>query len=903
MSARSASARKKVTNVHSKTKKSDQSSRSRIRPGNVAPGYYYDHYPYHGGGQGPGAVHYDMAFPLPSGAHLVSRGTASVSGHSNGSGSHSGPSEPDADGTAIERSGFRNMMDKRSDGVRRGLAKTFAFKKKEKDDFVSRLDRPESQATVRQGTLGLDTDGYGYDDYQPTPCMGMQRPLLPHQYPSFQQPPHHQPYPVSPQEPPEMKWPGPPPSTKLPPIPQGGGPLLRRFVGAGRPASRWNKLRKDPELWDPNGDVLVYLGHKEHGEPPNLRLSSHIIEAAKNRHLVALLRDDFVQDLDEPHSPRSHGSYWGQLTPPVSETDEVPGSDISYEMYFPPPPSNSRTDIVRHQITTRNIFAVIYRASLVGISLHQALCDLHARLEKYRARGETDSTAQLLSYITARNLDDTRGDVDSTVALLAWTERPGVHWSSGWREAFMHCAGMYSSKLERCADWRQVAPLTRALLERSWLEMRLRVQNAEERLAEFSYGDMWSGSFSPAPSGGSNPPIGSARAAADRLRNFLISHYGQSYGSWPPSTRDSHASDDGEEQMWLTRSVAKSLQHDFGALYDYLVDRDVVWDVSEARAGRKWEMVSKGGNRGFEADAYDIPMTDVLIEFDNRSRIPHMPHPHPLLPESIPPAAVPGNSGGMFKSSSAQPQKHSGRERRVALAYTESTNLDALGSSYSPSSLVDAFVKFEKSDCVGEVDPQMARRGRWVLVYGILQTLAAVGIDAPGIKYRDGATYHLNARLKKPSWSREAGLFVDANHEMSHCWVVPQTWEEEKVEEEEEQSHQEMLLNPRSPPELLSPTASEAGSSVRTSSSAGLYASRRATHNGPDLLELPFRRRDLSSNRSSMTPSMTSLGSFLTADDQKAPKKRAPKGHEAYNETPLLNRGLSPVIRDFDEEP
>jgi hypothetical protein len=674
----------------------------------------------------------------------------------------------------------------------------------------------------------------------------------------------------------------------------------------------------DPELWDPSGDVLVYLGHKEHGERPSLRLSSHVIESAKCRYLVAMLRDGFVEEnRDELPSLRSH---WGQPTPPLSETDEVPDIDISYEMCFPPPPSNSRVDIARHKMTTRNIFALIYRASLVGLSLYQALCDLHTRLDKYRSPGEANAVSQLMGYIAARNLDDIRGDVDSAVGLLAWAERPTVRWASCWREAFVHTAGIHTNKLERCADWRHVAPLTRVLLERSWLEMRLRVQNAEERLAEFSFGDMWSGSFAPAGAGsggggGSNPPIGSARASADRLRNFLISHYGQSYGSWPPSTIDRRAGgDDGEEeQMWLTRRVVRALQHDFGALYDYLVDRDVVWDVSEARAGRKWMMVSKSGNRGFEADAQGMPMTDVLIEFDNRLRVPHVPHPHPLLPESIPPqTAASSSGGGMFKSSSStQQHRHAGRERRVALVYTESTNLDILGSSYSSSSLVDAFAKFEKSDCVGEIDPQMARRGRWVLVYGILQTLAAVAVDAPGLKHRDeGVAYHLMARVKKPSWSREAGVFVDARHEMSHCWTAPQTWveaeeEEEKEEEEQspQQSPQEMLL--ASPPELLSSAVSEAGSSVRTASSAGqyMYAYRRSGHNGPELRELPFRRCDAGSNTASGTHSTTSLGSLLSADDLKDMRgRRGPRRLDVNIESPQLNGSLSPIIKDFDEE-
>ncbi|KAL6849670.1 hypothetical protein ACO1O0_009213 [Amphichorda felina] len=877
MSARSASARKKVTDVHNKGKKSDQ-SRSRSRPPRLVTDYHYEHHPYQVG---------------------------AVSGHSNGSGSHS---EADfVDGTGIEKSGLRSMMDKKSDGVRRGLAKTFTFNKKKEtkdSDIASGPGRPGTQTTMRQESAVLDLDGYGFDHYPQHASRMDARP-------STQPFHHHEAYPISPLEPSDMRLPGPPPSSTLPPVPQSVGPPIRRFAGGSRPSSRWNKLRKDPELWDPNGDVLVYLGHKEHGEPPSLRVSSHIIEATRNRYLVALLRHSFVDAPEELPSPRhSPGAYWGQLTPPVSETGEISDSEISYEMRFPPPPNCSRADILRHQMTTRNVFAVIYRASLVGLSLYQALSDLHARMEKYRAPTEPDVASQITRYMEARGLDDPRGDVDSSVSLLAWTERPGVQWASGWREAFLHCAGMHTSRLERCADWRHVASLTKALVERSWLEMRLRVQSAEERLAEFSYGDMWSGSFAPLSTSNSSSgssSVGSARAAADRFRNFLISYYGQTYGSWPPTVRDSHPDDDGEEeQMWLTRRVARALQHDFAALYDYLVDRDIVWDVSEARAGRKWMMASKGGDRRFEADVYGMPMTDVLIEFDNRTRLPHIPHPHPLLPESIPvQTAANTGGGGMFRSSS-QPQRHAGRERRVALAYTQSTNIDALGSSYSPSPLVDAFVRFEKCDFVAEVDPQMARRGRWVLIYGILQTLAGIAVDAPGIRYSDNVGYHLSARLKKPSWCRERGMFVDVKHEMSHCWVAPQTWDEQEREgvEEQDKFPQEVLLpSPRLQFGARSPTRLD-GASVHVGAKIrqGAYAYRRSAQD-PVLLDLPSQHGDLNSPTRLSSPSMTSLRSFLSTDDQRGTKNWAVRGHEVHSETPIRSPRMSPIIRDFDEEP
>lgn len=166
------------------------------------------------------------------------------------------------------------------------------------------------------------------------------------------------------------------------------------------------------------------------------------------------------------------------------------------------------------------------------------------------------------------------------------------------------------------------------------------MQNAEERLAEFSFGDMWSGSLSPAGAGGgSTRPIGSAgprRIASGTFSSATTGSHTER-GRRPPLI-DARGGDDGdgeEEKLWLARRVVRALQHDLGALYDYLVDRAVVWDVSEARAGRKWMMVSKSGNRGFEADVQGMPMTDVLIEFDNRLRATRVPHPHPLLLESI----------------------------------------------------------------------------------------------------------------------------------------------------------------------------------------------------------------------------------------------------------------------------
>lgn len=733
------------------------------------------------------------------------------------------------DVSGIEKSGLRSMLDKKSDGVRKGLAKTFAFKKKDKraQEDKGIEFRPQSSATVRPLPGASVYSGDGNHGYDAELSSGGYHGSSHHMSPAWEE---------------HVSYMSPAPSANFPPGPsQPQTPPIKRWIGAGRPVQRWNKLRKDPELWDPNGDVLVFFGQKGQSPRPNpsFRLSSHIIEATESRYLITLLREGSTEeDIHMPPSPAGappmlprpghygqqylvpHGGVYsrgGQPTPPISEDASLADADgqISYEMYFAAPSNMTHADQLRHQITTRNVFALLYHASLVGLSLYQALADLHARLESYMPP-ESDNVGTILNYLSARGIDDVRNDAETAVSLLAWSEGNEVRWEEGWRESFLHAAGMYS-QLEACADFKHVTPITRALLERACLETQLRVQAAEERLAAFQYSDMWPAAVATMANPAGPVMTSPAKAAADRLQIFLLQYYTREYGIWPPPSPNqngigmAHGGGDGEEEMWLTRTIAQSLQKDFAALYDYLVNRDIVWDGSEARSGRKWMMVSETGNRGFDADTDDLPLTDILIEFDNKLRFPHIPHPYPLVPESIPPppdAAVAAGrkestGGGMFggKSSSKKSANtpvgntggnNSGRsgavERRIQLAYTEATNICILGSDFTHSALIDAFGKFEKTDRVGEVDPSLARRGRWVLVYGILQTLASVSVDAPNVRYRDDVSYHLSPRLKgakMPPWktgpphTQGANLQhspEEASHELSHCWVVYHSW-------------------------------------------------------------------------------------------------------------------------------
>lgn len=685
------------------------------------------------------------------------------------------------DVSGIEKSGLRNMLDKRSDEVRKGLAKKLTFRRKKKET----ISRPNTDArSVSDNQYDLQTPDHSYESHRLStashiPPMGtpsiQQLPLRRHEHTSW-----------------EPSSPGSPLTSRLPQVPSPAAiPQIKRWMGTGRPVERWIPPFKDLELWDPNGDVLVYLGYKGQSHPPpTFRLSSQVIEATESRYLVTALRESLIQDdASRPISPRAKDTAASNLDDgqdqPFGSGNQYPSAadheGVKFELFIPTHPSLSKLDQLRHQITTRNFFGLLYNASLVGFSLHQALTDLQQRLNSYMPP-ESQNVHLIIHHIVMRGIDDVRSDVETAVSLLAWSESPDVRWEQGWRDSFVHCVGMYVD-VERCADFNNLTTVTKTLLERAFLETQFKLQAAEDRLAEFSFEDMW-----PMEDPACIPP----KQAAKRLQTMLIDHYALNHQYWPPfaypqdsSPPISPTQSEFEEEpgLWLTRSLTMALQKDFGALYDYLVNRDIVWDVSEARAGRKWMIASESGEP-FEADTPEVPLTDILVEFDNKFRFPHIPHPYPLLPKSMHKEG--SKDGGRGKHPDSEPRELSrpraeSFERKIQIAYSDSTNISALGSDFSQSQLVEAFARFEKTDMIGEADPTAARLGRWVLIYGILQILASVSVDTPGVRYRDDVPYHLgvsSSGSRMPPWRRSSNSSGEgeAMHELSYCWTTPQKW-------------------------------------------------------------------------------------------------------------------------------
>lgn len=585
--------------------------------------------------------------------------------------------------------------------------------------------------------------------------------------------------------------------------------------------------------------------------PPkaSFRLHSSILRKTESPFLIAALEGSFRErPLTPPRYTGANGSDDG-ISPTSMEFEYQLGSQkkssksdanseegVQYRLYFPAQMGGDKLATHKHHLTTRNFFAVLFNKALVGMTLGQTLLDLVDRMDLYLSppnplnydlldhgvseiespygslmspKGQMSTQKIIIDYLKDRDFDDVRNWAEGAAGLVVWAERASASGAlscglgggemvggveSLWREGFVHCTGMLA-RLEGGGEWRDISPITKALIDRASLEIQVRVAGADQRLSNFNFTDMWPTTSSAAPH---------ARAAFDKFQKFLVKHYSSRFGSWPPHTPDGR----------LSRMVYVQLQRDFSALYDYLVDRDVSWSNSNAQTHHPRQNNTQGvvvnkpnntvaGNKlvnhkspHWRADDEELHITDILITFDEKQNYPHMPYPFPL----VPPPMVMGRGfknrffqgarrGSITNTPTSAFTTPATADKAAALSLSESTNIMSLMSSSVSNDLVDAFAKHEKSISASEIDPHDARKGRWILIYGILQTLATVAVDAPGIRYTEGVDYFLCPKLRgTPPWKYGGERGMDSSglsgssmadersHFRSHCWTVPRTW-------------------------------------------------------------------------------------------------------------------------------
>ena len=442
-----------------------------------------------------------------------------------------------------------------------------------------------------------------------------------------------------------------------------------------------------------------------------------------------------------------------QSLPPGREVGN--GRDVvqvRHEIHLPAPDDASRMRILRCHITTRNFLALLYDKPLVGLTLYQALVDLHERLQMYLPK-DVDCAEKIITYLVKNRLHNVCNDPAAAAGLLAWCEDFEVEWEQGWREAFVHCCGMYT-QLKGIPEFYDISTTSRSLLEQSDLELRHRLQEAEDRLCGFQFERIWPPSIT---------TTSSVRCSFERCRQFFKDHYGVKYKSWPP--RDSTSS----HGQWLSKYVATDMQRGFGALYDFFVDRNVVWDNITKTSDRHRSLISKSSQELVGTNDYDIPLAKILAQHDHQQGNSNIPCPYPLLPS--PPAS---NDGVQQVKSPLFGSRSKSLEKQTAQQYSLASNAASLGQEKTiTNALVEAFLRFEKADALGDTSPREARMGRWVLIYCVLQVLSTISVDTPKLFFTD-VTYFINPQLKDMSpWkSASPETFESASQAHSHCWKL-----------------------------------------------------------------------------------------------------------------------------------
>lgn len=211
-------------------------------------------------------------------------------------------------------------------------------------------------------------------------------------------------------------------------------------------------------------------------------------------------------------------------------------------------------------------------------------------------------------------------------------------------------------------------------------------------------------------------------------------------------------------------------------LYDYLVNRDVVWDVREERPGNKWQMTNLK-TEDFRANLPELSLSDVLVTWDSKHGYSHIPHAYPLLPRDVPQTRVAQKKGlfGGLKKSKTDSTKDAKTHLQLSIVFSDATNIEKLDSSFSGNVLIDSFEQFELGADLKATTPREARLGRWVLLYGVIQVLSTLSVDVQSLKYTDGVRYFLCADLKRcPEWVTNGQTeLLEASQQRSWCWQRP----------------------------------------------------------------------------------------------------------------------------------
>ncbi|KAM7188594.1 hypothetical protein V8F33_010559 [Rhypophila sp. PSN 637] len=466
---------------------------------------------------------------------------------------------------------------------------------------------------------------------------------------------------------------------------------------------------QDPELWYRNGNCFVYLykrGQSTRG--PSFKLPFDALLEARCHPLISQFIVHNILDEAPTTAPIQYHEF--NLLHGANPNARV-------ELYIPPPAMGNWESSQMYYMAIRNLFAWVFRRSMVGQHLGVALVWLLNTMSQLRCPGE-DNMADLLSYIDEEGYLDMRNQPIHALAILHFAEY--YQCKSLYINAFTHCVGM-SDRLFVVPEYQTLTTVTRKLIRQLKSEMDSKLSQAglmlrnllEDNLAEANTGLSSHG-----------------RAHLDRFRSFLISYFTTRLGAYPPACSDPRT-------FIFEPEVFRIMRVDLDGLYEFLVDKSFPSPdtaPSQARCG---------------------PCTLQTVQaFDQRNKLAPLHHPLPLLPQ-IAPSLPSRRISWLNKTDKLKPD-----QRLVAhSALMKATNKTNYTTRKSP--LVAAYRKFEedtifwplKADRSEKLSQADARQIRWTLIYAVYQVVRSCTQAPPECRETDGVNYHVSVNtVNLPPW-------------------------------------------------------------------------------------------------------------------------------------------------------
>ncbi|EPS35373.1 hypothetical protein H072_11255 [Dactylellina haptotyla CBS 200.50] len=452
------------------------------------------------------------------------------------------------------------------------------------------------------------------------------------------------------------------------------------------------------ELWNPDGDTLIYLCAKNSATPhgPSFFVDSLILQSTSDYWVVAF-------------SPVWQGGF------------DIPKSKFptaKYALFFAPDRpdgKNEETDaltLLRHYITMRNVFACMFDSFCVGLIEDDSplLSDLVDRMLMY-FDGAEDSLGQKLSeFIIKSGLWDVSNDAIKAIDLLHLAAT--YQMKDLYLEAFVHSVGMWPQIQAAKAHEVLSEPIVNLLIDRH-NEIDQKVKILSSSLKSFQFKELWK-----VKSPATKLPLG-VRKGYQEIRTFLYKYYtSTSYPKWPPKNLN-------------TRPVLLHIYEDFCALYALLVDRQYTTSGAVASYHSLFHY------------ANSLRLIDQKIAKHGKS----MPFGIPILPgyffQPIGSEQTAWREQEAFIGDISEKPSDAALEDFLPKLYNHK-DIRRMGLNQEDEGITVAFMGFEKSIMRGKSLKAMAelRKGMWMVIYGVMSLMAELSVES-GTVFKDEVEYLL----------------------------------------------------------------------------------------------------------------------------------------------------------------